>query len=174
MRRGDWPDFRLQSDFHLSGIFVAESGRPYSASISASNLNFSTPDGTQYSGFGSGIYGQGGLSLLPTIERNSNTGNASYRVDIRLARDFRVTNRLVLEGVVEGFNIFNTNIWTQYNNTTYTATSTNAATTSATTPLVLGPTTNFGTPSADSGFPDGTNARRLQVAVRFRYYRSRE
>jgi hypothetical protein len=111
---------------------------------------------------------------LPTIERNSNTGDASYRVDIRLALDFRVTNRLVLEGVVEGFNIFNTNIWTQYNNTTYTATSTNAATTSATTPLVLGPTTNFGTPSADSGFPDGTNARRLQVAVRFRYYRSRE
>ena len=161
--------WNLPGDFRLAGIFVAESGRPYSASISASNLNFSSPDGTQYSGFGGGIYGQGGLSLLPTIERNSNTGDASYRVDIRLARDFHVTNRVVLEGLIEGFNIFNANIWTQYNNTAFTATATSAATTSPTTPVVLAPTTNFGTPSADSGFPDGTNARRFQVAVRFRY-----
>jgi len=160
---------RLVKDFRLSAILVAESGRPYSAQISASNLNFSTPDGTQYSGFGGGIYGQGGLSLLPTIERNSNTGDASYRVDLRLARDLRVTPRLVIEVLAEGFNIFNANIWTQYNNTAFTATATTAATTSPTTPVVLVPTTNFGTPSADSGFPDGTNARRFQVAVRFRY-----
>ena len=160
---------RLVKDFRLSAILVAESGRPYSAQISASNLNFSTPDGTQYSGFGGGIYGQGGLSLLPTIERNSNTGDASYRVDLRLARDLRVTPRLVIEVLAEGFNIFNANIWTQYNNTAFTATATTAATTSPTTSVVLVPTTNFGTPSADSGFPDGTNARRFQVAVRFRY-----
>jgi hypothetical protein len=159
----------LPADFRLSGIVVAESGRPYSASITASNLNFSTPDGTQYTGFGSGIWGQGGLSLLRTVERNSNTGDASYRVDMRLARDFRVGDRLVIEGLVEGFNVFNTNIWTQYNNTAYTASATNAATTSPATPIVLVPTTTFGTPSADSGFPDGTNARRFQVAVRFRY-----
>jgi hypothetical protein len=160
---------RLIKDFRLAAIFVAESGRPYSAQISASNLNFSTPDGTQYSGFGAGIYGQGGLSLLPTIERNSNAGDASYRVDLRLARDLHVSSRLVIELLGEGFNIFNANIWTQYNNTAYTATATNAATTSPTTPIVLVPTTNFGTPSADSGFPDGTNARRFQVAVRLRY-----
>jgi hypothetical protein len=160
---------RLVKDFRLAAIFVAESGRPYSAQITASNLNFSTPDGTQYGGFASGIYGQGGLSLLPTIERNSNTGDASYRVDLRLARDLHVSSRLVIELLGEGFNIFNANIWTQYNNTAYTATSTNAATTSPTTLVVLAPTTNFGTPSADSGFPDGTNARRFQLAVRLRY-----
>jgi len=161
--------FGALKEFRLSGILVAESGKPYSASISASNLNFSTPDGTQYSGFSGGIYGQGGLSLLPTIERNSNAGAASYRVDLRLARDLHVTSRLVIEVFGEGFNIFNAHIWTQYNNTAYTATATNAATTSPTTPVILAPTTNFGTPSADSGFPDGTNARRFQVAVRFRY-----
>ena len=160
---------QLLKDFRLAAIFVAESGRPYSAQITASNLNFSTPDGTQYSGFGGGIYGQGGLSLLPTIERNSNAGDASYRVDLRIARDLHVTNRFVIELLGEAFNIFNANIWTQYNNTAYTATATNATTTSPTTPVVLVPTTNFGTPNADSGFPDGTNARRFQVAVRFRY-----
>src|SRR5262249_14774126 len=105
--------FGVLKDFRLSGIFVAESGKPYSASISASNLNFSTPDGTQYSGFSGGIYGQGGLSLLPTIERNSNAGAASYRVDLRLARDLHVTSRLVIEVLGEGFNIFNAHIWTQ-------------------------------------------------------------
>jgi hypothetical protein len=160
---------QLVKDFRLAAIFIAESGRPYSASISASNLNFSTADGTQYGGFGGGIYGQGGLSLLPTIERNSNTGDAGYRLDLRVARDFRVTGRFVIEVLGEGFNLFNANIWTQYNNTAYTATATTAATTSPATPVVLVPTTNFGTPSADSGFPDGTNARRFQVAVRFRY-----
>ena len=160
---------RLVKDFRLSAIFVAESGRPYSASISASNLNFSTADGTQYGGFGGGIYGQGGLSLLPTIERNSNTGDASCRMDLRVARDLHVANRLVIEVLGEAFNIFNANIWTQYNNAAYTATATNAATASPATPVILVPTTNFGTPSADSGFPDGTNARRFQVAVRFRY-----
>jgi hypothetical protein len=160
---------QLVRGFRLSGIFVAESGRPYSASISASNLNFSTPDGAQYSGFGSGIYGQGGLSLLPTIGRNSNTGDASYRVDLRLARDVGVTNRLVVEVLAEGFNIFNANIWTQYNNQAFQATSTVATTTSPSTPVVLAPTPNFGTPSADSGFPDGTNARRFQVAARVRF-----
>jgi hypothetical protein len=161
--------FGVLKDFRLSGIFVAESGKPYSASISASNLNFSTSDATQYNGYAGGIYGQGGLSLLPTIERNSNAGDASYRVDVRLARDLHVTSRLVIEVLGEAFNIFNNHIWTQYNNTAYTATATNAATTSPTTPVILVPTTNFGTPSADSGFPDGTNARRFQVAVRFRY-----
>jgi hypothetical protein len=160
---------RLVRGFRLSGIFVAESGRPYSASITASNLNFSTPDGTQYSGFGSGIYGQGGLSLLPTIDRNSNTGDASCRVDVRLARDLRATNRLVIEMLGEAFNLFNANIWTQYNNQAFQATSTVATTTSPSTPVLLVPTANFGTPSADSGFPDGTNARRFQVAVRFRF-----
>ncbi len=132
-------------------------------------MNFSTPDGTQYSGFGGGIYGQGGLSLLPTVERNSNTGDPSYRVDVRLARDVRVTNRLVIEVLGEGFNIVNANIWTQYNNTIYTATATNAATATGSTPVVLTAMPTFGTPSADGGFPDGTNARRFQVAVRFRF-----
>jgi hypothetical protein len=75
----------------------------------------------------------------------------------------------VIEVLGEGFNIFNANIWTQYNNSAFTATSTNAATTSPTTPISLVPSTTFGTPSADSGFPDGTNARRFQVAVRLRY-----
>src|SRR5436309_5214930 len=118
--------------------------RGNTAIITASNLNFSTPDGTQYGGFGNGIYGQGGLSLLPTIERNSNTGDASSRMDLRLARDVRVTDRLVIDVLPEGLNIFNADIWTQYNNTVYQATATTAATTTSSTPVLLTPTTNFG------------------------------
>ena len=93
----------------------------------------------------------------------------SYRIDVRHARDLRVTNRLVIEVLGEAFNLFNANIWTQYNNQAFQATSTVATTTSPSTPVLLVPTANFGTPSADSGFPDGTNARRFQVAVRFRF-----
>jgi hypothetical protein len=159
---------RLLRGFRLSGILVAESGRPYSASISGSSPGFITPDGTQYAGFGSGIYGQGGLSLLPTIPRNSSTGEASWRVDVRLSRDLHFANDLVVELLAEGFNIFNPHIWTQYNNTIYSA-ATAPATNPVSTPVSLTPTTNFGTPSADNGFPDGTNARRFQLAARFRF-----
>jgi 3-polyprenyl-4-hydroxybenzoate decarboxylase len=35
--------------------------------------------------------------------------------------------------------------------------------------MVISPTPLYGQPSADSGFPDGTQARRMQVALRFMF-----
>ncbi|MDQ2948464.1 MAG: hypothetical protein M3Y27_21425 [Acidobacteriota bacterium] len=158
---------RLVKGFPLSGIFAAEAGRPYSAGISVPSIPFSTPAGTQYNGFG-GLYGQSGLNLLPTVPRNSNIGDANYRLDLRVARDFHATEHLVLEIVAEGFNVFNRSNFTQFNSTAYFATAT-TATALVTAPVILTCSTNFGTPSSDNAFPDGTNARRFQLALRFRF-----
>src|SRR5262249_33671109 len=64
----------------LSGIYTAESGRPYSQVVSVPNLPF-TLNGAQYLGFG-GLYGQGGggdRNVAPNTERNSTYGDANYR-----------------------------------------------------------------------------------------------
>ncbi|HXG90362.1 MAG TPA: TonB-dependent receptor [Vicinamibacterales bacterium] len=155
--------------FRTSGIFTAESGRPYSAIISVPNLPF-THEGAQYNGFG-GLLGQGGggdRNLAPDIERNSNYGDANYRLDLRLARDFVIRRSLVAEVVAEGFNIFNRANFNGFRNTRYEAQAT-TVTTPLTNAVVLVERADFGQANNDSSQPDGTNARRFQLALRFRF-----
>ena len=64
--------------------------------------------------------------------------------------------------------MFNHSNYNGFNNTIYTA----AATTNTTplaTPVMLTPTAGYLAPISDSSPPDGTNARRLQLAMRFRF-----
>lgn len=155
--------------FRVSGIVTAETGRPYAALVSVPNLPF-VLDGVQYNGFG-GLLGQGGgadRNLAPDVTRNSNYGEANYRTDLRLARDFRVTGPVVVELIAEGFNIFNRANYNGFRNTLYEAQSTSAATALGT-PVVLTARTDFGVPNNNSSQPDGTNARRFQLAARFRF-----
>jgi hypothetical protein len=58
----------------------------------------------------------------------------------------------------EAFNVFNMMYNTTVNMQAYTATS-----------GILTPTANVGTPTSSQGFPDGTNARRAQVAFRLTF-----
>ena len=159
----------LLNGYRISGIYTAETGRPFAALVSVPNLPF-TFNGAQYNGFG-GLLGQGGGSdrnLAPNIERNSNYGEPNYRLDLRLARDIRLTERLVLELVGEGFNIFNTANFNGFRTTLYEAQATTTSTALAT-PVVLTERSDFGVESNNSSQPDGTNARRFQLAVRFRF-----
>ena len=157
----------LTRNYRVSGIFSADSGRPYSSALSFPSIPFSTPDGVQWNGFG-GVLGQGGTNLLPTVPRNGNTGDANYRLDLRVARDIRLTERFVLELLGEGFNVFNRSNFNSFNTTIYLATAT-TSTTPLSTPVALRPSTNFGTPRGDGFPPDGTGARRFQLAIRFRF-----
>jgi hypothetical protein len=156
----------LLNGFRLSGIYTAESGRPFAATVSVPNLPF-TLNGAQYNGFG-GILGLGGLNLAPNIPRNSNYGEANYRIDLRLARDIKLTERLVVELVGEGFNIFNRSNFNGFSGTLYDAQAT-TVTTPLSTPVVLTERRDFGRPNNDGSQPDGTNARRFQLAARFRF-----
>jgi hypothetical protein len=155
--------------FRMSGIFTAESGRPFSAGVTVPNIPF-TVDGVQYNGFG-GLLGQGGggdRNLAPNIERNSDYGDTNYRTDLRVARDFRIKGSLVAEVVAEGFNIFNRSNFNGFRSTLYEARST-TVTTPLATPIVLTERTDFGLENNNSSQPDGTNARRFQLALRFRF-----
>jgi hypothetical protein len=79
-----------------------------------------------------------------------------------------VTERLRIEVLAEGFNVFNHSNYNGFNTTLYTASTTTTAT-PLSTPIQLTTASNFGTPNNDAVPPDGTNARRLQLALRFRF-----
>ncbi len=167
----------LVNGYRLSGIYTAESGRPFSAVISLPNIPF-TVNGAQYNGFG-GLFGQGSSNdqnLAPSIQRNSNYGQPNYRLDLRLARDIKLSERFTLELIGEGFNIFNRSNFNGFATTIYSAalptgsSATNPPSLAA--PIILNAPTNatpFGTPNNDGSQPDGTNARRFQLAARFRF-----
>jgi hypothetical protein len=164
------PPFRALRGFRFGIIETAESGRPLAAFINIGSIPFVAPDGQTYNGFG-GIRGQGTTgdrNLVPSIPRNSTGSPANYKLDLRVARDIRVTERLRIELLAEGFNVFNRSNYNGFNTTLYNA----AATTTSTplsTPIQLTAVSNFKTPNNDASPPDGTNARRLQLALRFRF-----
>jgi hypothetical protein len=164
------PRWRLLRHFRLGIIETAESGRPVAAFISIGQIPFVAPDGKTYNGFG-GIRGQGTTgdrNLVPSITRNSIGSAANYKLDLRVARDIRVTERLRIELLAEGFNVFNRSNYNGFNTTLYNATATTTSTALAT-PIQLNTSPTFLTPNNDAAPPDGTNARRLQLALRFRF-----
>jgi hypothetical protein len=164
------PRLRVLRSFRFSAIYTGESGRPVAALISVPALPFLGTDGAQYNGFG-GLRGQGtggDRNLAPNIPRNSISGLSNYRLDLRAARDFRITERLRLEVLGEGFNIFNTANYNGFGTTIYTAAAPTTSTPLAT-PIQLTPTSGYFARTNDGTPPDGTNARRLQLSVRFRF-----
>ncbi len=164
------PRWRPLHGFRFSGIETFESGRPIASFISVGSIPFLAPDGNAYNGFG-GIRGQGtggDRNLLPSIPRNSVSAPANYKLDLRVARDFRLTERMTAEVLAEGFNVFNHSNDNGFNTTIYTAAAT-SNTTPLATPIQLTPTAGYLAPNNDATPPDGTNARRLQLAIRFRF-----
>ena len=97
---------------------------------------------------------------------NSLVGDANYKLDLRVARDIRVTERMRVELLIEGFNVFNRSNYNGFGTTLYTAAAPSATTLLAT-PIKLTPTAGFFAPNNDGTPPDGTNARRLQLSIRF-------
>jgi hypothetical protein len=156
--------------FLFSAIETAESGRPVAAFITVGSIPFLAADGNTYNGFG-GIRGQGtggDRNLVPVIDRNSIRAAANYKLDMRVARELGITERLRIQVMVEAFNVFNRSNFNGFNTTMYTATVT-TNTTPLATPIQLAASSTFLTPNSDASPPDGTNARRLQLALRFRF-----
>jgi Carboxypeptidase regulatory-like domain len=161
---------RVLRGFLFSAIETAESGRPIASFISIGSIPFLAPDGNTYNGFG-GIRGQGtggDRNLLPTLPRNSVQAPANYKLDLRVGRTIRLSERMGAEVLAEAFNVFNHSNYNGFNTTIYTATAT-TNTTPLAAPILLSPTVSYLAPNNDATPPDGTNARRLQLAVRFRF-----
>nr|MBA2735793.1 TonB-dependent receptor [Pyrinomonadaceae bacterium] len=140
----------LLSDYVFTGIFTAQSGIAYSASVSGD------PNGD----------GVNSNDRLPGTLRNEFSTPATYQVDMRVGRIIRFGERYRLSLFAEGFNLFNRANVQSLNNTFY---SFSAATARLSPPPAA---TAFGTPrSFVSGSPSFTlNSsynREFQLGVRF-------
>ena len=138
----------------LSTITTLASGEPLSGTVSVSGTQF-TATPLLYT---TSLDGSGGWARVPFWPVDSLDLSRQYTVDGRLTRNIPINERFNLAIMFEGFNIFNT----QYN--------TGAATTAYTASGgVLKPVVGYGVGNATGGFPDGTNARKAQVAVRLTF-----
>jgi hypothetical protein len=81
------------------------------------------------------------------------------RMDLRLAKDFALTERFHAAFTFDAFNVGNNTYFTSVNNSEYNYSLVNGLPT-------LAPRAGYGAGTATQGFPDGTNARRLQLGVR--------
>jgi len=104
----------------------------------------------------SSLNGFGGNSRAPFLPVNSLYTGASYRDDLRLTKAIAVGERLNVLLNFEAFNISNS--WSPTSLTTQVYTEAKGV-------LTLTPAA-YNVPSADGGFPDGTQARRLQASIR--------
>lgn len=88
----------LANGWALSGIFYETSGRPFSYEIFG---------GTRLTGGRESINGSGGAVYLPTVGRNTLRLPDTNRMDLRLARTVRLTERTRLRATLEAFNLAN-------------------------------------------------------------------
>ena len=139
----------LINGWQLSAITTMASAHPTAATV---NISSSVP-GLAWT---STLNGSGGSNRVPFWSFNPIDIDQQFRVDARIQRELPFSERVKANLSFEAFNAFNTQYNTAVNQQAFSATG-----------LVLKPTANLATGTQAQGFPDGTNARRMQVGLRF-------
>jgi hypothetical protein len=151
------PDLKVG---RAAGMFV--NGWNLSLIATVASTQYATPvvqiSGSPFSGaaFNTTLNGFGGDNRVPWLTRSSIPIDNIGRLDARLTKALKFTERYQLMLTFEAFNVFNNISDTNVNNRAYQLTGT-----------ALNPINGLGAGSASLGFPDGTNARRAQVGGRF-------
>jgi hypothetical protein len=146
--------------WELSGITTIASAHPVSATMAgASTSNNGVFTGIQLAN--STINGSGGWNRVPFLPVGTLDVDQTYNVDARLTRSIPISERVKATLNFEAFNAFNTIHNTSVQQTAYTVNSGGILK-----PQLTGGVSILGKGSASQGFPDGTNARRMQVGVR--------
>jgi len=154
--------------YALSSVMTFASGQPVFATING------FPSGGADSGLTGGTTTNTGGTTggRPLFEgRNVYTGHRLANVDFRIARDFRLTERLHLQMLGEAFNIFNHTNISSVNTTAYNYVS--AGTGACSTALAAGangclvPSPTFMAPTASSSTNGLYGARQLQLSAKF-------
>ncbi|HXK03834.1 MAG TPA: carboxypeptidase regulatory-like domain-containing protein [Verrucomicrobiae bacterium] len=146
--------------WELSAITTLASAHPMTATMnSASTSANGVFQGVTLSN--STINGSGGWTRVPFLPVGTLDVDQIYNVDARLTRVLPFSERVKLNLAFEAFNLCNTIHNTGIQTSAY---SVNAG--GILKPVLTNGVSLLGTGNASQGFPDGTNARRMQVAVR--------
>jgi hypothetical protein len=145
------PERFFLNGWQLSGIATAASTLHQTALLDVM--------GQQFTGvtmaFPTSLNGSGGWSRVPFEAVNTLPIGNQYSVDARVTRELPFTSRLKGILMIEAYNALNHKNYTSVEPIAFTSVS-----------GVLKPVAAAGTPNADYGYPYGTNARRIQVALR--------
>ena len=153
--RTDWASRYLINGWQLSSITTMASGHPYGSET----VNITdTPVTGMFSNFS--LTGSGFSGRAPWLTYNGYYLPAMYRSDARLSKVLPIGEKYNLTLNFEMFNIANT--WSA---TGYTSSQGYTEAKGIITPTP----TKLYIPSADAGFPDGTQARRMQISMRFTF-----
>jgi hypothetical protein len=152
--------------WQLSAITTLASAHPASATInSASTSNGGVFTGVQLAN--STINGSGGWTRVPFWPVDSLNIDQIYNVDVRLTRSFLLGEKAKLSFAFEAFNAFNTIHNTGIQTSAYSVSS--VAGVGTLKPILTNGVSQLGVGNASQGFPDGTNARRCQLVLRFSF-----
>ncbi len=149
----------LLDNWQLSGILTLQDGRPQTATISGS---LASAIGATNS---SSTNGTGGSFRVPWIAPNSYTGTGLTTVDMRLARDFKITEHTKVQILAEAFNLLNQVNFTSFQTTEYRVASSAKTAAGATVTLAPFSGTAFMTPLNTSNTL--YTARQLQLGLKF-------
>lgn len=138
------------NNWQFSQITTFASAQPQTPTIFVSGNPFAG------AAFNTSLNGFGASSRVPFLPAASLDIDQIYRTDARLTKVLPFSERYQLHLNFEAFNVFNHVSNTSVNGQAFQATN-----------GVLNPTPRLGEGSASQGFPDGTNARRAQVSLRF-------
>jgi len=137
-----------------------------------STLTVSTADPRLYvptptlSGIGAEAPGGTRVPFLPTA--NLPLGN-TVQLDGRLTKTFSIHEKQTFEFSFEAINALNHIRYTGVNQLAYKSVWNSATNTGTLTQQAVGGTTGTGAGTASGGFPDGTNARRAQISLRYTF-----
>ncbi len=113
------------------------------------------------------LNGSGGWARVPFEQIGSLQTDPQRIVDVRMTRTLPFTERVHGELAIEAFNLFNSQRITGINTVAYTAVATlSSGLVNGPYSGVLKPVAGVGTGNASSAYPDGTTARRFQMAFR--------
>ncbi|HTS61246.1 MAG TPA: TonB-dependent receptor [Candidatus Acidoferrales bacterium] len=140
------------NNWQLTSLTTLASGRPYSVQVNVTD--------TPVTGMANrGSLNGAGLSYrVPFWPYYSQYYPARYNSDASLAKIIPLNEKgMKLQLKFEIFNLANS----------WSATSNSSSQAFQEKGMIISPTPLYGQPSADAGFPDGTQARRMQVSLRF-------
>jgi hypothetical protein len=138
------------NNWRLSQISTFASAQPATPAILVSGVPFPG------AAFNSTLNGFGGSTRVPFFPASSLDIDRVVRTDARLAKILKIAERYQVHLNFEAFNVFNHVTNTSVNTVAFEAKN-----------GVLKPLSRLGEGVASQGYPDGTNARRAQVSVRF-------
>jgi len=111
----------VTSGWSVKPAFQMQSGLPYSANTNSFTTSNGTNGGVTYRPFTTGLAGTG-TTYIPILGRNTFQYPRDILLDLRVQRDFPITERARFELIVESFNVANHQNITTINTTAYNVT----------------------------------------------------